>query len=44
MTFSDAQNIREKFFSGDKILKSAKSDNSDLLKDLIWGKVLGTAG
>ena len=44
MTFSDAQNRREKFFSGDKIEKSAESDNSDLFKDLIWGKVLGTAG
>lgn len=44
MTFSDAQDRREKFFSGDKIEKSAESDNSDLFKDLIWGKVQGTAG
>ena len=43
MTFSDAQNRREKFFSGDKIEKSVESDNSGLIKDLIYGKVLGTA-
>ena len=43
MTFSDAQNRREKFFSGDKIEKSAESDNSDLFKDLICGKGLGIA-
>ena len=40
MIFSDAQNIREKFFSGDKIEKSAESNNSDLFKDLICRKVL----
>ena len=43
MTFSDAQNRRDKFFSGDKIKKSAESDNSDLFKDLICRKMLGTA-
>ena len=44
MTFSDAQNRREKFFSGDKIEKNVESDLSGLFKDLIWGKVLGKAG
>ena len=44
MTFSDAQNRREKFFSGNKIEKIAESDNTDLFKDLICGKVLGIAG
>ena len=44
MTFSDAQDRREKVLSGDKIEKSAESDNSDLFKDLICGKVRGTAG
>ena len=44
MTFSDARNRKEKFFSGDKIEKSAESENSDLFKDPICRKVLGTAG
>lgn len=43
MTFSDAQDRREKFFSGDKIEKSAESDNSDLFKDLIWGEGAGNS-
>ena len=43
MTFSDTQNRREKVFSGDKIGKSAESDNFDLFKDLICGKGLGMA-
>ena len=43
MTFSDAQDRREKFFSGDKIEKSAESDNSDLFKDLIWGESAGNS-
>ena len=44
MTFSDAQNRREKFLHENKTDKSVESDNSDLFKDLIWVKVLGTAG
>lgn len=31
------------FSSGDKIEKSAESDNSDLFKDLIWGKGTGNS-
>ena len=44
VTFSDAQNTREKFLHENNIDKSAENDNSALFKDLICRQVLGTAG